>query len=201
LTCDEIHRVRSVVVLAGTNHTFEVSAMRFSTLILGTGLFFLFAGVTFASVHRYGTKPVHSPHWEGPLDELVNSPLRASGEGSLSKSEFHFEGDAKEINELIDAYGKLDKAHLTITVGDGVTLQIQHHGDQDHYLTIGVQDQEQLDGLEVPPALAIEFMPSVMEKLDPEWKAADDRLADELKAFVEKHNAAREEASNPPVSE
>jgi hypothetical protein len=152
-------------------------------------------------VHRYGTKPVHSPHWEGPLDELVNSPLRVRGEGSLSKSEFHFAGDAKEINELIDAYVKLEKAHLYIAVGDGVTLQIQHHSDQNHYLTIGVQDQEQLEGLEIPPALAIEFMPSVMEKLDPELKAADVRLSEELKSFVEKHSATREEACSPRASD
>jgi hypothetical protein len=153
----------------------------------------------------YGTKPVHSPHWGQPLEELVNSPLRVSGQGSLSMSEFHFDGDAKEINELIDAYGKLEKAHVHITVGNGdgrATLQIQHHGDQNHYLTIGVQDQEELATLEFPAALPIEFIPPFLVKLDPELKAEDDRLCDDLKLFVEKHNAAREqEQSSPPARE
>lgn len=133
-----------------------------------------------ASVRYYGRQTVKSPSWSDDLEDLVNSPLRVEGVSSFGATEFHFEGNARQINDLLETYSKTDAPHVYLTVGESgshaASLQVQHHGDGRSYLTIHIQSHTMLEALAIPRGLKVEAMPPVSVRIDPIQRAEENAL-------------------------
>jgi hypothetical protein len=144
-----------------------------------------------ASIRTFGRSTVKSPLWSGPLEDLVNSPLRVDGMSSLGNTEFYFDGNEAQINDLVATFAKLPDRHLYLTVDDSAdhaaVLQIQHRGSETAYLTIHVRSFESLKALELPESLSVDALPPVSEWIDPAKRAAEQRLWKQVQAAVERH--------------
>jgi hypothetical protein len=141
-----------------------------------------------ASVRYHGRQTVKSPKWSDHLEDLINSPLRIDGVSSFGATEFHFEGNARQINDLLATYSKTDSPHVYLTVGElgshAASLQVKHHGDGRSYLTIHVQSAAMLEALEIPPAVKVEALPPVTEWIDPIKRAEESSLWKRVESTV-----------------
>ena len=133
-----------------------------------------------ASIRYYGRQTVKSPLWSDDLEDLVNSPLRIEGVSSFGATEFHFEGNARQINDLLESYSKTDSPHVYLTVGElgshTVSLQVQHLGDGRSNLTVHVQSEAMLEALTIPRGVKVEALPPVSVRLDPIKRAEENSL-------------------------
>jgi hypothetical protein len=133
-----------------------------------------------ASIRHYGRQMVKSPLWSEDLEDLVNSPLRIEGVSSFGATEFHYEGNSRQINNLLETYSKSDSPHVYLTVGElgshAASLQVQHHGDGRSYLTIHVQSEAMLEALVIPRGVHVEALPPVCVRIDPIKRAEESAL-------------------------
>jgi hypothetical protein len=141
-----------------------------------------------ASIRYYGRQTVKSPMWSDDLEDLVNSPLRINGISSFGATEFHFEGNSRQINDLIATYSKTDSPHVYLTVGElgshAASLQVQHHGDGRSYLTIHVQSAAMLEALQIPKEVTVEALPPVSQWIDPIKRAEENALWKQVESTV-----------------
>jgi hypothetical protein len=141
-----------------------------------------------ASIRHYGRQTVKSPSWSDDLEDLVNSPLRIEGVASFGATEFHYEGNSRQINDLLETYSKTDSPHVYLTVGElgsyAASLQVQHHGDGRSYLTIHVQSETMLDALVIPHGVTVETLPPVSQWIDPIKRAAESALWKQVESTV-----------------
>ncbi|HVV99788.1 MAG TPA: hypothetical protein VHB77_05590 [Planctomycetaceae bacterium] len=137
--------------------------------------------------------------WPGALNDVANDPARYDGSANLGRFDFWYEGEAKDIQRVLDLYAKVEHPHihLTVAVGDpAADLQVLQRGDLTHSLTIALGEALKLEDLKLPAKLRIESRQPVSESLDPEKKAHEQNLWAEIQKFVEKHNAALPKAED-----
>jgi hypothetical protein len=152
------------------------------------------AGTAIAARYNYGTQRVNLPPQYGTeMNELVNDPARSDGHSLLAHFEFNYSGDAKTLNKFIAKYAKLEHAHVYLTVGPNsgpLSLQLRHHTDRGHSLTVHLDESFSPDKLELPDNVPVEVLPPVSESLDPKRKAAEAKLWEQVQAIAKKNQKA-----------
>jgi len=86
-----------------------------------------------SAARAYGRSPVTSPLWPRLLDDLVNSPLRVDGQSLPGRSEFYFDGNNRQINDLVSQFSRIRGGRVSSMIDSGsnhdAVLQIAHRGE------------------------------------------------------------------------
>jgi hypothetical protein len=162
--------------------------MHGATKVLAAAAVAAWCSPAVGSVRTFGRQVVKSPLWAGPLEEFVNSPLRVSGNSSLSRTEFYFDGNSEQVNELIAEYARLESAHVYLAVttdtSHSAVLQVRHHGDGGTSLTVNVRTEEAIEALKLPAGLEVEALPPIGEWIDPVKREAQRALTERVRVVV-----------------
>lgn len=86
-----------------------------------------------SAARAYGRSPVTSPLWPRLLDDLVNSPLRVDGLSLPGRSEFYFDGNDRQIEDLVSQFSRIRGGRVSPMIDSGsnhdVILRIAHRGE------------------------------------------------------------------------
>jgi hypothetical protein len=141
-----------------------------------------------ASIRTFGRKSLRVSQWTGALEEMVNSPLRVEAMSSFGKTEFYYDCNGRQLNDLITQFASLKAGSVYLTVGPSrghvATLQVLDEGDHSASLTINVSYAAQLSELHIPAAVRVEALPSVGQWIDPAKQQAEAALWAKVEAFV-----------------
>lgn len=166
--------------------------MHGATKVLAAAAVAAWCSPAVASIRTYGRQVVKSPLWSGALEEFVNSPLRVDGVSSFGATEFYFDGNTAQVNDLIADYAKLDAGRVCLTVtvdtSHSAVLQVRHHGDGGTSLTINVRTQAALEALKIPAGLRVEALAPVGEWIDPAPREAQRALMERVRERVSAHD-------------
>ena len=155
-----------------------------------------------AAIYPLGKSKQNFPDWPDTLKDVANDPARYDGSTSLGRFDFSYEGEAKDIQRVLDLYAKVEHPHIHLTVEVGnpaAELQVLQFGGPSHSLTISFGETLKLEDLKFPPKVRLEARQPGSQSLDPEKAARERDLWAEIQKLVEKHNAKlppAEEAEN-----